>query len=69
MGEMRSFGLKYYFFLKKIYKNSFELKLLPKVVRLGHLSYNMANTAVVNNGFIIFLKVIAVVMDSGFIIF
>ena len=62
------FWIKIQFFKKK-YKNSFELKLLSKVVRLDQLSYNMANATDLNSGSIIFLKVIVVVMDSGFIIF
>ena len=49
-----SFGLKYC--LKKNYKISFELKHLPKVVRFGHVGDNMANAAVLNSVFTIFLN-------------
>ena len=56
-------------FLKKNYKFSFELKLLPKVVYLGHLGDIMANIVVLNISFTIFLNSIAAVMDNDFIIF
>ena len=45
---------------KKNYKISFELKLLLKVVRLGYIGDNMANAAVLNNDFTIFLNSITV---------
>ena len=37
MDEILSFGLKYYFF-KKILLNNLFLKLLPNLMRLGHVS-------------------------------
>ena len=43
-------------FFKKNYKISFELKLLPKVVRLGQVGDDMANAAVLNNSFTMFLN-------------
>ena len=63
----QSFGLKQCFKKKNNYKFSFELKLLPKVMRLGHVGDNMANVAILNNSFTIFLNSIAAV--SGFTIF
>ena len=53
------FWIKIVFFKKKNYKISFELKLLPKVVRLGYIGDNMTNAAVLNNDFTIFFNSIA----------
>ena len=41
---------------KKIYKISFELKLLAKVIRLNHEDDNMSNVIVLNTSFIIFVN-------------
>ena len=63
-----SFGLKYTI-SKKNYKISFETKLLPKVVRLGHVGESRANVVVLNSDFSIILNSIAVVMDNSLTIF
>ena len=63
-----SFGLKYSFFKKKNYEISFEIKLLPKVVRLGHVGDSLANVVVLNSGFTIFSYSIVDVMDNDFTI-
>ena len=55
--------------LKKNYKISFDLRLLSKVVCLGHVGDIMTNAAVLNNDFTIFLNSISFVMDNDFIIF
>ena len=49
-----SFGLKYHFSKKKKNQNSLHFKLLPKVVRLGHVGDNLANIVVLNSCFTIF---------------
>ena len=52
--QNKEFWIKILFFKKKKKEISFEIKLLPKVVCLGHVCDNLANAAVLNSGFIIF---------------
>ena len=52
--QFLEFWIKILFFQKKNYKNSLYLKLMPNLVRLGHVGNSLANVVVLNSDFIIF---------------
>ena len=60
-----SFGLKYYF--KKNYENSFDFKLLPNLVHLGHVGNSLTNAVVLNSVFTIFCLMIKLLSLKNFV--
>ena len=50
----KEFLIKIFFFEKKIYEISFEIKLLSKIMYLDHIERYLVNAIVLNSGFTIF---------------